>query len=225
MQSGWLKSAGMWTIEHVPCPHPNVAVDTSVPPKGVQHTTEGSTVEGALSKFKSVDAPHFLLGRDQKNSVRVLQLIPLGYIAAALEHHGDPPTNGYVRAQIELAGFSKHSLWKPDTEVLSALGALYGALAQAQGIPLKHVANPTRNPSVWRNEAGWFGHDGAPNQWTGHWDPGVLDYQAVFAHASRGIPVPVAKAKPKPLVLHPRTFTLVRRANGLVYAENIERPH
>lgn len=223
MQTGWLAKAGMWTVEHVPCPHPNVTVDMSVPPKGVQHTTEGSTVESALAKFKTVDAPHFLLGRDQKKKVRVLQLIPLGYIAAALEHHGDPPTNGYARVQIELAGFSSHSLWKPDSQVLNALGALYGALAQAQAIPLRHVPNLKRNASVWCSEAGWFGHDGVPEN--SHWDPGVFDYAAVFAHASRGVVVPKVKAKPKPLVLHPLTYTLVRRANGIVYTDHIERPH
>lgn len=223
MQNGWLKSAGMWTVEHVPCPNPGVKVDVSSPAKGVQHTTEGSTVEGALGVFRKSDAPTFLVGRDAKKKVRLLQLIPLGYIAAALVHRGDPPTNGYARAQIELVGFSSHALWKPDSEVLSALGALYGVLAQTQGIPLKHVANPQRDPKVWSKGTGWFGHDGVPGN--SHWDPGQLHWDAVFAHASRGLSVVPPKAKPKPLVLHPRTFTLVRRANGLVYAENIERPH
>lgn len=223
MQNGWLQSAGMWTVEHVPCPHPDVKVDFSAPAKGVQHTTEGSTVEGALAVFRKHSAPTFLVGRDAKKKVRLLQLIPLGFIAATLEHHGDPPTNGCARAQIELAGFSSHSLWKPDAQVLSALGSLYGVLAQAQGIPLKHVANTQRDPKVWSKGSGWFGHDGVPGN--SHWDPGQLHWDAVFAHASRGVAVVPPKPAPKPLLTHPQTWRLVRRANGLVYTEPLDRPH
>lgn len=221
MTNGWLSKAGRFTVEHVPCPHPAAGVDATVPPKGVQHTTEGWTVESALSVFLRSSAPHFTIGRDQKNRVRILQHIPLGTIAAALEHHGDPPTNGYARAQVELVAFSKHQLWKPDPELLDALAALYGALAQAQGIPLVHVANAKRVAAVWRNEAGWFGHDGIPGN--SHWDPGVFDYEAVFAKA-RPVP-PVVRPRPRTALLQPRTWALVRRANGLVYAENLERPH
>lgn len=223
MQNGWLARAGRFTVEHVPCPHPNVPVTMSAAPKGVQHTTEGWTVESALSVFSRANAPHFVVGRDAKKAVRVLQLIPLGFIAAALEHHGDPPTNGYARAQIELVGFSQRSLWKPDSEVLAALGALYGALAQAQGIPLRHVANAARDPHTWIYQSGWFGHDGVPGN--RHWDPGVLDFEAVFAQASRGVVPPKLKRRPAAVILRPRTYTLVRRANGSVEAIEIDRPH
>jgi hypothetical protein len=224
MQTGWLKSAGVWTVEHVPCPDYAGDVDVSTPAKGVQHTTEGSTIEGALAVFRQHYAPHFLVGRDAKNKVRILQLLPLGRAAAALEHPpGTVPTNGYARVQIELVGFSQHKLWCPDKDVTRALGCLYGALAQMAGIPLVHVSNPQRDPKVWAKGSGWFGHDGVPAN--AHWDPGVLDYATVFSYSGRAVVPPAVRRRPRRLVLHPLTYTLVRRANGLVYAEQLDRPH
>lgn len=224
MKTGWLTTAGVFTVEHVPCPDYAGNVDQSVKPKGVQHTTEGWTIESALAVFRQHYAPHFLVGRDAKKKVRILQLLPLGRAAAALEHSGGVPTNGYARAQIELVGFSQHKLWCPDKEVSRALGCLYGCLAQTVGIPLLHVANPQRDPKVWTDGTGWFGHDGIPDN--AHWDPGVLDFNTVFSYSGRTAVVPPKiNAKPKPLLLHPLTYTLVRRSNGLVYAEHLERPH
>ena len=225
MKTGWITTAGVWTVEHVPCPDYAGPLDSLAPPIGVQHTTEGSTIEGALAVFRRHYAPHFLVGRDSKGKVRILQLLPLGRAAAALEHPaGTVPTNGYARVQIELVGFSQHKLWRPDKDVTRALGCLYGVLAQAAGIPLVHVANPQRDPKVWSKGGGWFGHDGVPNNQ--HWDPGVLDFDTVFSYAGRTAPLPVhVNAGPKRLLWHPLTYTLVRRANGLVYAEPLDRPH
>ena len=215
MQTGWLNKVTGLKVEHVPCPHPNVRVNLAAKAKGVLHTTEGSTIEGALAVFLKHDAPHFLVGRDSKHHVRVLQLIPLGQIAAALENHpGGVETNTQVRAQIEIVGFSQHHVWLPDALTTLALRDLIGALHVACGIPNHHVANPKRGLHAWQAAPGWFGHDGVPENI--HWDPGMIDWPHLFPAVS---PTPDVKPKPKPIIPLGQTWRLVRRSNGLVYVE------
>lgn len=223
MVTGWISQAGAFKVEHVACPDYGL-LDTNIgASRGVQHTTEGS-LEAALAEFRHKFAPHFLLGRDSGRT-RILQLIPLGRVSGALEHPaGTPATNGVVRAQIELADFSQHHPWVPQPlEVQHALSALYVALQHACGIPLRHVSNLNRDRGVFERNGGWFGHGDVPDQPAGHWDPGDLQYASIFALAHPA-PAPPIRPTPKPLLLHPRTYTLVRRANGLVYSEALDRP-
>lgn len=220
MQKGWISKAGSYTVEHVPCPDYAGNVDESAPAKGVLHTTEGSGIEGALAVFKQHYAPHFLVGRDTKGKVRILQLLPLGRAAAALEHK-TTPTNSVARVQIEIVGFSKAARWLPDHEVSKALAALLGVLRLVAGISLIYFPNHTRDTLVWTSRSGWFGHSGVPGNT--HWDPGALDVNALFGMVATRSPV-VVKPKPTKTILRPRTWTLVRRANGLVEAVEIDRP-
>jgi hypothetical protein len=180
MQHGWLTHAGKFRVDHIPCPHPGEPVDLSAPPKGVQHTVEGS-FESGLAVFRRHFAPHFLVGRKRGGALSIAQLVPLGFMAAALENHsGGVETNRIVRVQIELADFSKHQPWLPDAGVQELLAQLYLTLEQAADIPLRHVP-VLRKPRLWEREPGWFGHVDVPEN--AHWDSGSLEYGKLFARA------------------------------------------
>ena len=113
---------GRFRIERVPCPHPAGGVDLSRPRTGVLHTTEGSFAS-ALSEFKDHYAPHFLVGPG-----RIVQLVPLGAMAAALENHaGGVETNRWAVAQIEVAGKSQTSPYSFDAKTNDALASLMAA--------------------------------------------------------------------------------------------------
>jgi hypothetical protein len=179
MRHGWLAKAGNFTVEKIPCPDYGT-VDESVPAKGVMHTTEGSW-ESALSEFRQKFAPTFMVGRDKTGRVRIAQLMPLGRMAGALKHVGYPPTNGWARVQIEIAGHSHfNEPWLPDAGVHEALSALMAELVDAAGIPLHHVPI-RRNAEAWRSVSGWVGHVDVPHN--DHVDPGSLNYKALFDRA------------------------------------------
>src|SRR5215212_10142507 len=110
MQKGWLsKTISGRTIEHIPCPNPGVPIDFKAPPVGVLHTIEG-TLGSGMSVFRIHFAPTFT-----HDGERLIQLVPLGMMAAALENRpGGVETNRIVRAQVETAGKSDEDPWLPD---------------------------------------------------------------------------------------------------------------
>jgi len=212
MQKGWLTRAGKFRVEHYPCPNPGASVDLAAPPKGILHTIEGS-LESGLAVFRQHYAPTFTLGRDQRGKVRILQLVPLGTMGAALEHSGNVETNSVCRVQIEIAGFSKHTLWLPDAGTVMALGALMKTLESVAQIPLRH-SPINRNVLGWEKLAGWFGHADVPQNT--HWDAGRIDYKALFAVANDP-PAPTGppawhQVKPKPRKLSRVTTAPLRLA-------------
>jgi hypothetical protein len=152
-----------------------------------------------MSVFRRHYAPHFMVGRDGAR-VRIVQFCPLGSAGAALRNTaGGVETNRWARVQIELVGFSQRTLWRPDPGVLKAYAALLYELRDSAGIPLRYVANPSRSAVTWRNGSGWFGHAGVPEN--DHWDPGVMDWQALLKSAAAFAPVVHAghePVKPKP---------------------------
>lgn len=175
----WIARAGSFRVEHVPCPHPGVKVDDGGRHKGVLHTTEGPTVEGALSVFRQHYAPHFTVGRDSRKRVRILQHVPLGYMATTVKNApGGTETNREARVQIEIVGFSKRELWLPETGTLNALVALLRVLAQQGVVPPRHVA-VNRNVALWDRTSAWLGHADVPEN--DHWDPGRLRWNALMS--------------------------------------------
>lgn len=212
--TGWLTKAGRFRIEHVVVPHELVRSNLARP-KGILHTVEGS-FEGGLSVFRKHWAPNFLVGRDAKGKVRILQFIPVGYMAAALENRpGGVDTNREAAVQVEIAGYSKRTRWSPDSEVTAALGALMAELEDVVGIPLQHD-DIKRDWRRWLSSSGWFGHIDVPENT--HWDPGALDYMTLFYAAVKAKPHGVVKPKPRKLDKL-RAYRLVRRANGIPYTE------
>lgn len=177
MRKGWLNRAGKYRVTHMPMPHPFEPVNLSARPKGVQHTIEGS-LAGGLAVFRRHYTPTFSIGRNAARRVVILQHVPLGYMAMALENHsGGVETNRDVRVQIEMAGKSKRTPWLPDDGVLDALAELYKTLRDVADIPLRHVA-VRRDPELWEHFSGWLGHIDVPEN--AHWDSGALRYGAIF---------------------------------------------
>ena len=158
----WLDRAGKFTVEHISgIPYFNQAVDLDASRTGVLHTTEGSTIDGALEVFKQHFAPQFLLGRDAKGAVRILQLVQVGTIGAALVTHND-----HAIVQVEVASFSKQTPWLFDDETVEALASLMAVCKREYGIPLTRPwadgdyglagNNPHRAAGKWGVVAGWF---------------------------------------------------------------------
>jgi hypothetical protein len=207
VQRGWLtKTVGGRKIERVPCPNPGQAVDMSAPPTGVLHTIEGS-LESGMGVFRQHFAPHFTL-----DAHRILQLIPLGTIAAALENRaGGVETNLITRAQIEVAGSSNTKPWSFDEPTTNALADLLATLVHAADIPLERPfpdampalpwATPDfsrRHAGKWGKVAGWYGHVEVPEN--AHWDVGAFKWSDLMQRARNvgGDRVPAAVAHPDP---------------------------
>ena len=190
-----------FAIEHIPCPHPG-PVDLNKPPAGVMHTTEGTNWDSLVAEFKQHDTPTFMVAPH-----RIAQLVPLGSMAAALEHPpGTAPTNGWARVQIEVLAFSKESPYSFDAATSDTLASLLATLTVKCGIPLtrpfpdamppKPWAIQTfarRKAGKWGTTAGWFGHIEIPSN--SHWDPGALRWSDLLAEAKKRIPL---RAKLKP---------------------------
>jgi|SRR5215213_1546868 len=210
MQQGWLnKTVGGRTIQHIPCPNPGVPVNLSAPAVGVMHTIEGSLGSG-MSVFRRHFAPTFAHDGD-----RIIQLVPLGMMAAALENRpGGVETNRIVRAQIETAGHSKEDPWLPEDGAADVLADLLATLHHAAEIPLTRPFSeamppkpwasdrfPRRHAGKWGKAAGWFGHVEVPEN--AHWDPGALKWNTVLrkarTFAGADAPTP-SKAKAHPRV-------------------------
>jgi len=166
----------------------------------VLHTTEGGFC-GSESVFQRHWAPHFLLGLDRAVP-KIHQLVPIGYIGAALEAHNDE-----TLVQIEMVGYSCETPWLPDVKTLDMLAHLMLTLERLYGIPLSHpwpdddwgragYNTPHRASGKFGKIAGWYGHCDISSNC--HWDPGHLEWSKVFAYANHFKPAPmtgVAAAK------------------------------
>jgi len=184
----YVKQAGPYPVNFVPDPHFQTPVNLSAPRAGVLHTTEGSTIEGAEGVFSHHYAPHFTVGPDARRKVKIDQLVPIGFIGAALEEH-----NNLALVQIEVVGFSKTTPWFFDAPTADALANLLVVLERDYGIPLSHpwgdddwaAAGPNahRASRKFGAVAGWFGHQDIPDN--SHWDPGHLQWSKLFALAAK----------------------------------------
>lgn len=205
---GWLTQAGPYRVEHYPFSYLSGDVDWSQPPKGVLHTTEGPTIEGALAVFSHPQtryAPVFTCGPDHSGRRRILQHCPLGVQGWALEHTSYPPTNQWARVQIEFAHVSSPHQWTPAPPDIDMLGWLFAELSlpSTAGIPLKHFVNPQRSGTVWQRSRGWCGHVDVPENH--HVDPQAMNWPVVMAAATTrqtqlrkaGSPTGAILAKPR----------------------------
>ena len=172
------------------------------PISGVLHTTEGSTAESAAQTFHiNGDPPHFAVG-----SGSIIQFRPLNQRAMALRHSPNKnvfkgATNAHA-VQIEIAGFSKTSLWLPDKNTVDRLAAVVAYSSLFHDIPLAVPNNWPDNCSdmplpwakrnarrVWAESnrpatRGWWYHMEIPGQgpsW--HWDCGAMKRTVVLQRA------------------------------------------
>lgn len=174
---------------------------------GVLHTTEGRSVNDAWATLlQHRSPPHFITGKDEENYPIIVQTRPLTAQAAALRGDGPVFANARVFVQIEMVAFSKTTPWLPDMPTMRATCAVMAWASAVFGIPLVRCLPQWRDdmgdcPLPWavnnkrRKEwvasgkwpsAGWAGHMEVPGQGpTWHYDPGMLNWTAMFMAAQK----------------------------------------
>lgn len=159
----------------------------------VLHTTEGSTVDGAVATLRSkFSAPHFVVGED-----RIVQMRPLTAQAATLRDNGGDFRPNSVGWQVEAVGFAKETLHLLSPLTLRPLVAVAAFALVEFGVPLVRpegwqddltdittilaTDNTRRKSRTAASFKGWVMHLEIPDQQeTWHWDAGAFDFAAFF---------------------------------------------
>ena len=158
-----------------------------LPWRGVLHTTEGNTLEGAVASFRSTNFwPHFTI---EPNSLRIAQHLPLTTGSRSLSDKATPENAAHA-IQIEIVGFASQTpTWAP--EQLAFIGSVMRQIEDLVPIPhesgLKFLdlagvnANPGNRMTVdqWKVFSGWCGHQHVPGET--HWDPGAIDIDTLIS--------------------------------------------
>lgn len=160
----------------------------------VLHTTEGSSIEGAVSVYqRQYASPHLTV---DPWSGRKAQHLPLDVAAYALENRaGGVETNRQHTVQVEIVGFAAESQDWPDP-ALAFIASVINDIRTQVNIPLTA-------PAFVGTEAGWIARPDAPQrfsfeQWivfsgvcghqhvpeNSHWDPGRLNIARVLELAA-----------------------------------------
>ena len=161
------------------------------PPRGVLHTTEGTSAAGAIGAFRANDDwPHFTVSYENGRFL-VIQHLDITRGAKSLEHRpGTVQTNLQHAIQIEIVGAAAHSSTFP-AAYLAGIAQLMRWIEQHTGIkPVTSVqwkpypasggdSNGIRlSDAAWLSYNGWCGHMHVPNQ--EHGDPGALNIHALL---------------------------------------------
>lgn len=169
------------------------------PPRGVLHTTEGSSYAGARGAYLANRvSPHFTIGVEG-----CWQHVDVNLASTALENlTGGVETNRLSAIQIEVVGFAARPDWPADliskvTDLMTWLEGetgikphapeLWGA-GDAYGLRTPYRMTPT----AWSVFDGWCGHQHVPeNQ---HWDPGRIPIDKLLVRtAAAPPPLPATK--------------------------------
>lgn len=161
------------------------------------HSTEGTSIEGAISAYKTRNVWPTLTTDLRRR--RVTQHLPLEVAARSLKNlAGGVETNraGKVLVQIEIVGSAADppSLGSPDD--LAWFGReVVAPICEAMAIPIvttvRWVAYPASygqgaaqrlSPTAWVNYSGLLGHQHAPEN--DHGDPGLIDIGRILAAAN-----------------------------------------
>lgn len=142
------------------------------------HTTEGSSIEGAISAYRANGVcPHFTISV-HGGTRDLVQHLPMNVAASALEHPaGTPVTNtAGVNIQTEAVGFAADAGSWPDA-MYRYLHLLARFVQRHAGVPLTEgvvwrVAERRIEPHAFIAYSGHYGHRHAPNQRQHHQDPG-----------------------------------------------------
>jgi N-acetyl-anhydromuramyl-L-alanine amidase AmpD len=162
------------------------------PVRGViWHTTQGTTVQGAVSVYQSIQAcPHLTV--DPETFER-FQHVPLDSAAYALRNlDGGCETNSTGVIQIEIVGYAADA-WSWSPQRLQWLGeeVLAPILAEYPDIPHTVYTGDRMTCAEWDVWAGGMaGHKDVPEN--DHTDPGDLDLQRILDYAT-GDDMPTAK--------------------------------
>lgn len=156
------------------------------PPRGVLHTTEGSTFAGARSSFVTNDSwPHFTV-TFERGAFEAFQHLPISTAARSLRHpDGTVETNRQNAIQIEIVGPAKESPAFA-TEYLVGIAGLMRWIEENAGVP-RSAAVEFRVPGQgvrltdgeWLIYSGWCGHQHVPHN--DHEDPGAIDIEYLLS--------------------------------------------
>lgn len=161
-------------------PYSALAMDRSVPAKGVLHTTEGyglPSYAGSNPTFTLVlTGPGYL-------RPKLYQHIPLGTGAKALKHTRAQATNTANATQIELGNAFAGRISQLKDQDYRAIADLMRFIEKNAGVPRRTgvrftVPAARLSDSEWRNYGGWLGHAHVPQN--DHWDPGAFDIHRVL---------------------------------------------
>lgn len=189
---------------------------TGGPPKGVLHTTEGSSASGAIAAFKANNSwSHFLVHTDGK----IWQFINTNVAARTLRNAlGGVQTNTDWAIQIEIVGFAAKIGLMPTAQhkalydLMRWIETDSGVLPVAPPLPFasRYGQPGTRlSSAVWDAYGGWCGHSHVP-EGNDHWDPGKIDLLSLLP------PKDVKPMYEPPLNLEPIAAS-VKLADGRVY--------
>lgn len=164
--------------------------------KWLWHTTEGKTVEGALSTYSQThNIPHFTW---DPSTGEIVQHIALNRAARALKNlSGGVQTNRDGVIQVEVIGYAVKPFTDGPLRCLEVLQGVWRRLGIPElfpaGPPLPYprsygAANGQRSTATWAR-AGHFGHSQVPEN--DHGDPGAIDPRRLFL-ATTPAPAPAS---------------------------------
>lgn len=169
-------------------PFDNGGSFTGGPPKGLLHTTEGSSYAGARSVYASKRvAPHFTVS-PEGGRFQVWQHVNIDVASRALRNQsGGVQTNRDHVIQIEIVGRAANALGFP-LYLMEGLRRLMRWIEVNAGVPrsatVQFAAYPNgpnvrMSPSQWDGYSGWCGHQHAPEN--SHLDPGAINISYLLA--------------------------------------------
>jgi hypothetical protein len=184
----WLPGYERWDISGAP----GTPYDEIDDPKAVAHTTEGTSIDGAVSAYRAYP-PQLIVDPVRR---RCVQHIPLNRAGYALWNGDADDSRCY---QVEIVGFASQThLWSDAT--LRWLGEnLARPLHEYGGVPYRVVwkgfrrdgempyaladsDSPLRLTQAELDSfSGWLGHQHIPGD--SHWDPGGLDVGKILGYA------------------------------------------
>lgn len=144
-------------------------------PKIVWHTTEGGSIDGAISAYRATGSWPTLTFDPRTG--QIVQHLQLNRSARALEHPaGVVETNRAHATQVELVGAAAETPHWSD-EAYQRIAHLARMLERATGTPRVALAGFSTTPhrlssSAWFHGAGHCGHQHVPGNH--HWDPGAF---------------------------------------------------
>lgn len=183
------------------------------PYKWLWHTTEGPTIEGALSTYPQTRAvPHLTW---EPETGRIAQHISFAHSATALRNQaGGVETNRDGVIQVEVVGFARQPFTDGPMKGLATLRDAWRALGIPEvfpaGRPLAYPQsygnNGQRSKTRWA-EAGHFCHSQAPEN--DHGDPGNIEPTRLWGTAPPPIPQPPTTEDDEMFLLQYGHHTLV----------------
>lgn len=200
-------------------------------PRAVHHTTEGSTIDGAVATYRKTGCfPTFTIDYVKDD---VVQHLPVNVGASALKNaSGGVQTNrkGSVCIQIEWVGSATKPFNKTTEGKLIPAGPKVKAFfdflrshgipdvwpegappAYGQGgAPAYGAGNGERHAATWESKAGHYGHSQVPEN--SHGDPGAIDPGFVKQTARAAAVTPKPTATTQPNMVQART----RQLQGLL---------